>query len=192
MSGLKRPKRPIIILTGLHGVGKSTYAKPLAEEFNLEYVSTGSVFRRIAKEKGFTVAQFSEICMKTPEFDREIDSVTLSLLDSGGVVLDSLLAGWFAKNLESFKIFLKASFEVRCKRIASRENRPLEEVISETMARESSEKKRFMEYYGFNIEDLSIYDMVLDTGVLSQDSVNRILKTAVSAYLEEKWVRKNA
>ena len=187
LSGLKRPKRPIIILTGLHGVGKSTYAKPLAEEFNLEYVSTGSVFRRIARERGLTVSQLSELCMKTPEFDREIDSVTLSLLDSGGVVLDSLLAGWFARDVESFKIFLKASFETRCMRIASRENRPLEEVVSETAAREASERRRFMEYYGFNIDDLGLYDMVLDTGVLSQGSVSRILKTAVSAYLEEKW-----
>lgn len=187
MSRLKRPNRPIIILTGMHGVGKSTYAKPLAEEFNLEYVSTGMLFRKIASERGLTVAQLSEICMKTPEFDREIDSLTLSLLESGGVVLDSLLAGWFARDVESFKIFLKAPFETRCKRIASRENRPLEEVISETIARENSEKKRFMEYYGFNIEDLGLYDMVLDTGVLSQGSVSRILKTAVSAYLEEKW-----
>lgn len=192
MSGLKRPKKPIIILTGMHGVGKSTYAKPLAEEFNLEYVSTGMVFRRIAREKGLTVAQLSEICMKTPEFDKEIDSVTLSLLEFGGVVLDSLLAGWFARGIESFKIFLKAPFEIRCRRIASRENRPLEEVVSETIAREDSEKKRFMEYYGFNIEDLNLYDMVLDTGFLSQESVSRILKTAVSAYLEEKWVVKNA
>ncbi|MCS7138880.1 MAG: AAA family ATPase, partial [Crenarchaeota archaeon] len=186
MTGFKRPNRPIIILTGMHGVGKSTYAKPLAEEFNLEYVSTGMVFRRIAKEKGLTISQLSEICMKTPEFDREIDSMTLSLLESGGVVLDSLLAGWFARDFESFKIFLKAPFEIRCRRIASRENRPLDEVISETISRENSEKKRFMEYYGFNIDDLDLYDMVLDTGSLSQESVSRILKTAVSAYLEEK------
>ncbi|MBO3800287.1 MAG: AAA family ATPase [Candidatus Brockarchaeota archaeon] len=192
MSGLKRPRRPIIILTGMHGVGKSTYARPLAEEFNLEYVSTGIVFRKIAREKGLTLIQLSEICMRNPEFDREIDNVTISLLESGGVVLDSLLAGWFARDVESFKIFLKAPFEIRCKRIASRENRPLEEIISETRARENSEKKRFMEYYGFNIEDLSLYDMVLDTGVLSQDAVSRILKTAVSAYLEEKWVVENA
>ncbi|MDW8033931.1 MAG: AAA family ATPase [Nitrososphaerota archaeon] len=192
MTGFKRPNRPIIILTGMHGVGKSTYAKPLAEEFNLEYVSTGMVFRRIAKEKGLTISQLSEICMKTPEFDREIDSMTLSLLESGGVVLDSLLAGWFARDFESFKIFLKAPFEIRCRRIASRENRPLDEVISETISRENSEKKRFMEYYGFNIDDLDLYDMVLDTGSLSQESVSRILKTAVSAYLEEKWVVKNA
>lgn len=192
MPGLKRPKRPIIILTGLHGVGKSTYAKPLAEEFKLEYVSTGSVFRRMARERGLTLTQLSEMCMKTPEFDREVDNVTLSLLESGGVVLDSLLAGWFARDVESFKIFLKASFEVRCMRIASRENRPLEEVVSETAAREDSERKRFLEYYGFNIDDLSLYDMVLDTGVLSQDSVSRILKTAISAYLQEKWVGKDA
>jgi cytidylate kinase len=160
--------------------------------FNLEYVSTGSVFRQIARETGLSITQLSEMCLKTPEFDKKIDSITLSLLDSGGVVLDSLLAGWFAKEVESFKIFLKAPFEVRCRRIASRENRPLEEVASETVAREVSERKRFMEYYGFDIGDLSIYDIVVDTGVLSQESVSRILKTAVSAYLEEKWVGTDA
>ncbi len=184
---LRRPGKPIIIITGLHGVGKSTYAAPLAREFNLKHVSTGSVFRLIAEKKGFTLAQLSEICKKSSEFDREIDSVTLSLLDSGGVVLDSLLAGWFARDVESFKICLKAPFEVRCGRIALRENRPVEEIVSETIMREDSERKRFMDYYGFNIDDLSIYDIVLDTGSLSQNSVTRILKSAVSAYLNEKW-----
>jgi cytidylate kinase len=184
---LKRPEKPIIVISGLHGVGKSTYTMPLAREFKLQYVSTGSVFRSIAKEKGVTLAQLSEMCKTSPEFDREIDKVTLSLLDTGGAVLDSLLAGWFARDFESFKIFLKAPFEVRCRRIAARENRPLDEVVSETLAREESERKRFMEYYGFNIDDLSLYDMVLDTGGLSEGSVSRILKTAVQAYLEEKW-----
>lgn len=187
MLKLKRPKNPIIIISGLHGVGKSTYTVPLAREFKLQYVSTGSVFRAIAEEKGVTVAQLSEMCRRSPEFDREVDNVTLSILDTGGAVLDSLLAGWFAKDFESFKIFLKAPFEVRCRRIAARENRPLEEVVSETVAREESERKRFMDYYGFNIDDLSLYDMVLDTGGLSQGFVSRMLKTAVQAYLEEKW-----
>ncbi|MEM2929345.1 MAG: cytidylate kinase family protein [Thermoproteota archaeon] len=184
---MKRPMNPIIIITGMHGVGKSTYAVPLAREFNLKYVSTGSVFRSIAEKKGLTLSQLSEICKESSEFDREIDSVTLSLLDSGGVVLDSLLAGWFARDVESFKIYLKAPFEVRCRRIAARENRPIEEIVSETATREDSERKRFMEYYGFNIDDLSIYDMVLDTGSLSRGSLSRILKLAVSAYLKEKW-----
>lgn len=187
MLGLKRPRGPIVIITGLHGVGKSTYAVPLARGFNLKYVSTGSVFRSIAEKKGLTLAQLSEICKKSSEFDREIDSVTLSLLDSGGVVLDSLLAGWFARDVESFKIYLKAPFETRCRRIAERENRLFEEIVSETLTREESERKRFMEYYGFNIDDLSIYDIVLDTGSLSKASLSRILKLSVSAYLREKW-----
>ncbi|MGQ9478570.1 MAG: (d)CMP kinase [Thermoproteota archaeon] len=190
---MKRPERPIIILTGLHGVGKSTQALRVAEEFGLKYVSTGAVFRSIAERKSLTVTRLSEMCRETMEFDREIDSVTLSLLDSGGVVLDSLLAGWFARDVESFKIWLKASFEVRCRRIASRENRPLDEVVAETISREDSERRRFIGYYGFNIDDLSIYDMVLDTGSLSEKSVSRILKSAVSTYLEEKWgVKKDA
>ncbi|MBO3833151.1 MAG: AAA family ATPase [Candidatus Brockarchaeota archaeon] len=187
MAGLKRPRNPIIIITGLHGVGKSTFAAPLARQFNLRYVSTGSVFRSIAENKGLTLAQLSELCKKSPDFDREIDNVTLSLLDSGGVVLDSLLAGWFARGVESFKIYLKAPFEERCRRIAAREKKPFEEVVSETLTREDSERKRFFEYYGFNIDDLSIYDIIIDTGSLSQESVGRILKLAISAYLEEKW-----
>jgi len=184
---LRRPRNPIIIITGLHGVGKSTFAAPLATDFNLKYVSTGSVFRSIAEKKGLTLSQLSEACEKSPEFDREIDNVTLSLLDSGGVVLDSLLAGWFARDVESFKIYLKAPFEARCRRIAAREKRPFEEIVSETLTREDSERKRFMDYYGFNIDDLSIYDIIIDTGSLSQESVARILKSAVSAYLQEKW-----
>ena len=41
----------VVTISGLHGSGKSTYAKALAEEFRLRYVSAGQLFRDIAKIK---------------------------------------------------------------------------------------------------------------------------------------------
>ena len=35
-----------ITISGLHGTGKSTYAKRIAEAFRLRYVSAGEFFRR--------------------------------------------------------------------------------------------------------------------------------------------------
>lgn len=41
----------VIILIGLQGSGKSTQGKPLSEEFGIPYLSSGHIFRDIAKGK---------------------------------------------------------------------------------------------------------------------------------------------
>ncbi len=40
----------VITLSGLHGTGKTTYAKPLSQIFNLRHISAGILFRQIAEE----------------------------------------------------------------------------------------------------------------------------------------------
>ena len=42
-----------IVISGPPAVGKTTVAKGLAEEFNLQYLSGGDVLKEMAKEQGF-------------------------------------------------------------------------------------------------------------------------------------------
>ena len=178
-----------VTVSGPHGVGKSTYARYLSEKFNLKYVSAGTLFRSLAFEHQMSVEEFNRYCEENSSIDRMIDKRSRELLERGGVVLDSLLAGWLAKNIANvYKIYLSAPLEVRVKRIAQRENKPYEVALRETLSREESERKRFLEFYGFDISDLSIYDLILNTALFSIELNLKILEVAVEAYIRSRGV----
>ncbi|MFQ6076866.1 MAG: AAA family ATPase, partial [Candidatus Bathyarchaeia archaeon] len=45
----------VVTVSGLHGTGKSTYARALSEAFDLRHVSAGGLFRQIALERGLSI-----------------------------------------------------------------------------------------------------------------------------------------
>lgn len=174
-----RERRPVIAIAGLHGVGKTVYAKAVAEKYNLRYVSAGTIFRKIAKKRRMSLIQLSELAKRDDTIDREIDRQTVEAAKMGGCVLDGLLVAWMAGDLADLKIWLKAPLEVRVRRVSDREGGKLEEALRETLARERAELERFKAYYGINLNDLSIYDLVIDTSKFTLESVKRLIFSAV-------------
>lgn len=181
------PKGPVIIFGGLHGVGKSTYARIISEKFKLEYVSTGTMFRKLASEKGLSLTELSQLASKDPSIDKIIDEMSKEKILEGNVVFDSLLAPFLAKDVESFKIYLFAPIEVRISRIANRDSKSNEQSWNETIFREKLEIKRFKEYYGFDLNDTSFYNLMLDTSLFDIEGNIKILESAVGVYLERRW-----
>jgi len=176
---LSRRRRGLVItVSGLHGSGTSTQARRLAESLGLRYISAGLLFRRIAEERGLTLEELSRLAEESPELDRMIDERTKEEARRGGVVIDATLAGWMAEDAD-LKIFLTAPLEERVRRIARREGLSLEEAMRETLKRERSERERFKRYYGIDINDLSIYDVVLNTALFKPDVTARILRGIV-------------
>ena len=53
----------------------------------------------------------------------------------------------------------------------------------ETRSREESEQKRYLDYYGVDISDLSIYDVILNTGLFDIEATAHILKCIVDQYI---------
>jgi CMP/dCMP kinase len=43
--------------------------------------------------------------------------------------------------------------------------------MAEMRRREDSERRRYLQFYGYDVHDLSVYDLVLDTTELTRDSV---------------------
>jgi cytidylate kinase len=68
---------------------------------------------------------------------------------------------------------------VRAQRIADREHTVYEESLQKIIDREASEKKRYKKYYKKDIDDLSLYDLVLNTRLWDQEGVFNIVKTAI-------------
>ena len=179
---------PIIIaIAGPHGSGKSTVAKKIAKEFGFRYLSAGSIFRKIAKERGVSLEDLSYKLLTEPEVDEAIDNRTKEEAKKGNVVIDAQLAGWMTKGINHFSVLITASFETRCKRIAKRDGKSLEEATRETKTREETEAKRFKELYGIDVGDLSIYDLVISTERLDANDTIKLVRSAIAEVVLPKY-----
>jgi cytidylate kinase len=81
------------------------------------------------------------------------------------------------------KIIFTAPLEVRAKRVADRDGKPVSEALAEVLAREESNRRRAQKHYGLDIEDLSVGSLVLDTSLLDVEGVKKVVETFVREYL---------
>ncbi|MHA1302686.1 MAG: (d)CMP kinase [Candidatus Heimdallarchaeaceae archaeon] len=171
---------PIIAISGKHGSGKTTAAKKLAEILGYKYVSAGVVFREMARERGYSLKEFSNLAEKDSSIDRQIDEQTVAIAKQfDNIVVDAQLAGWLLRDFANLSVCISATFENRVKRIAQRENRSLDDVHSETLLRERSEGARYAALYSYDIDDLGIYDLIINTDRINANTVVEILLAAV-------------
>jgi len=173
----------LITVSGPPGSGKSTNAAGLADRLGLEHVSGGDIFREMAADRDMTPVEFNEFAEEDPQFDRKLDRRLREIATTGDeLVLESRLAGWLAADHADFRFWFDAPLSVRAERIADREAKPVDRARTETRRREDSERKRYSEYYGIDIDDLSIYDAAYNTARWSPDSFLDVLVAAVEAY----------
>ena len=179
-----KPEDLVITVAGPHGSGRTTQAKLISEEFGLRYISAGTIFRQRAKELGLSLEEMTLKASESSDFDNYLDRISKEESKIGGVIIDATLSAWMAEDPD-LRIYLTCPLEERVKRIASREGRDASEIEKETKFRERKERERFMEYYGINIDDLSVYDMVINTKLLDEKGISRILKAFISEYLNK-------
>ena len=175
-----------ITISGLHGTGKSTYAKILSKDFGLRHISAGDFFRQIAKDKGISVIELSQMASSNREIDFLIDERTKNEAEIGNIIIDGLLAGWMVGDLADIKIYLVASERVRIERVASREKISFDDAKKNTLLREAIEKDRFKRVYTLNIDDYLIYDLILNTGLISLEANVGVIRKFIQEYIKLK------
>ena len=168
----------IVTVSGPHGTGKSTYAARLAQALRIRHVSAGSLFRRIANEKGLSLEELGEKALEDPSIDKLVDERTIAEADKGSVVVDGQLAGWILKERTDLRIYLTAPEEVRLERIAKRDKLTLQDARLQTEQRESVQRERYLRHYSFQVEDRSIYQLVLDTSLGTIEDTAKVLISA--------------
>lgn len=163
-----------ITISGPPGSGKTTACSKLSEALGLEAVVFGKIFREFAAEKNLSLGELGAIAENDPSIDRMIDSRILEIARAHSeIILESRLSAYMlARNgIPAFKILLDASPDVRMARVGVREGETLEEATAKTVERQNSEAKRYMKYYGIDINDFSVYDLVLNTDDMTPDQV---------------------
>lgn len=169
----------VIIIGGEAGSGKSTTVELLAKKLGYETLQSGELVRAVAKERGYTIEEFSEIAKKDPELDKEIEKRALQEARKGNIIIQSRVLAFLedTKNLPSVvTIYIDAPPEVRAGRIAKREGITAEEARKNFEYREANNKERYHDIYGLDTSDRSVYDLVIDNSALSpQETLDAIL-----------------
>jgi len=158
----------IITISGKPGCGKSTIAKILSKKLNYELISSGDKFREIAKEKGINITDFTANYLPNhPEIDLEIDQYFIDYAkDNNNLIIPTRVVAYLLdlNKIEHFKVYLYADFDVRLERISYREKDvDIVDLKKELELREKSECDNFIRLYNIDINDLTMYNLVIYT-----------------------------
>jgi cytidylate kinase len=173
-----------IAISGIHGSGTSTAAKQLSEYLGLKLVSAGAVFRESAKKRGYKdVSNFIEIVEGNPELKEELDATIRLEAESGNVIVEGRIVCWTAKEFAHLRVMLDAPPKVRVPRISKRSGVALEEAEKETRQRELEEKQWFLANRNIDLDDKSVFDLIINTDRLAPSQVVQIISAAISSIM---------
>lgn len=170
-----------ITISGPPGSGKTTVCDLLSERLGLKSIVFGKIFRQLAADRNMSLAEFGALAEKDPSIDKSIDDHILEIArTTDDIILESRLSAHILKKngIPAFKVYLTATEETRTSRIGEREDKTKAQSMKETIDRQASEAKRYMMYYGIDVTDMSVYDLVLPTDDITPEQVvERIIGT---------------
>ena len=166
-----------ITISGLPGTGKTTVAELLKTRLGLRYEYSGGIYREMAKKHKMSLEEFGKYCETHQEIDEKLDRNQLRILRKGNVIVEGRISGWLAyrNNIPAVKVLLKAGINVRTGRIVKREQGDVETRKKEISTREKSEATRYKKYYGIDIRDTSIYDIIINTSDKTPEEILEII-----------------
>jgi CMP/dCMP kinase len=163
-----------VILCGRIGSGKSSVGKIVANNLGLKFYSTGNLMREIAAEKGMKLKEF--VAQRGDDVDHLVDERTKKFgEENDNFLFDSKLAFHFIE--DCFTIFLEVANEVAAHRIyvdqrdSEHSAKSMDEVLEKNLSRWKKDRDRYVRMYDVDIDDMSNYDIVLDTTELNVDEV---------------------
>jgi cytidylate kinase len=176
----------LITVSGPPGSGTTTVAQRVADRLGLELVPGGEVFRALAAERDMSLPVFGRYVADHPEVDVELDSRLARRARDGGAVIESRLAGWIAHNerLAAVVVWIDCDPRIRAQRVAAREGVSVGRALADNEERQRVERGRYLALYGVDLTDLSIYELVLDSGELQpQELADRVVDAAEKRFV---------
>lgn len=168
----------IITISGTPGSGKSTLSRLLSSRLGMELVSVGDIFRKQAQDRCMSLEEFGLLAKSDEDIDRMLDEEQKKIAkEKENLILEGRLSGFLVDAY--LKVWLKAPVEVRAERIARREEKPVAKAKAETKDREECERERYLKYYNIDTNDLSVYDLVIDSSRWSAEEISEIVAKAI-------------
>ncbi|MEM0449014.1 MAG: AAA family ATPase [Methanomassiliicoccales archaeon] len=163
-----------ITISGPPGSGKTTICRLLADRLGYAYVISGNVFREMAKQHGMSLVEFGALAQRDPRYDRMIDEAMIQrAMQEKDIILEGRLAAHnlTRRGIPAFKVYLDADPYTRAKRIVEREGNDLERTAREMREREECEAQRYLQWYGIDLKDRGVYDLIVDTAKLTPEEI---------------------
>jgi len=166
-----------ITISGLPGTGKTTVARLLEKRLGLRYVYSGEIFRETAKKFKMSLEEFGKYCELHQEIDEKLDQYQLGILRKGNVIVEGRISAWLAyqNHIPALKVLLDADINVRVSRIVIREQGDITQRKKEILKREKSEATRYKKYYGIDVSDTTIYDVIVDASKKTPEEIMEII-----------------
>lgn len=185
----------VITIDGPSGAGKGTLAYYLSELLEIPNYSAGDFFRELAEEKGLTVEELSEQADK--ETDMKVDRRTLEKGLEEDCVIESRISSWVLGSYSDFRVYVTADLEERARRVArdhetgSRENEEavtdVEEVEEKIEKRDRDNRERYSDYYGIDVENLEMYDLIIDNTEMSIEEQQELVEKALKERFPQRF-----
>lgn len=168
----------IITISGLAGSGTTTASKILSKKLDVPYLSAGDIFRQMAAERDMDVLEFGKFAEENKNIDILLDKRQSEVAkEYENLIVEGRLSAHFVE--ADLKVGFIAPIDVRTKRICKRENKSYEVVKEEVISRSNSEAKRYREIHGIDINDMEIYDFIINTGSFNAESIADIILKVV-------------
>lgn len=182
-------KKEIISIAGELASGKGAVSSILVEKLNYGIYRNGEYFRKLAKEHNMDVTTFNMYVDKHPEIDIQIEKSAAEYAKTHTKFIIDARLGWYAVP-ESFKIYLTVDIDEAARRAFNDAKRKetenfnsIEEQKQDLVKRYTLENERYFKLYNVRKEDLSNYDLVLDT---TNNTPEEIANKIIDEY--KKWL----
>ncbi len=185
-------KKNIIALAGDLAAGKGAVSEILIKDLNYGIYRNGAYARKLAKEMGLDITSFNAFLAEHPEIDLQIEkSASEYAKDHDNFIIDARL-GWYAVP-ESFKVYLRVDIDVAAHRAFNDHDRKstenfatVEEQKADMIRRFNMENERYWKLYKVHKEDMSNYDLVIDTTKKTPQEVAEIIETEYAKWQKEE------
>jgi cytidylate kinase len=169
-----------ISITADSGVGSTTTAKKLHQILGYtpwRWVNAGAIMRIFAKERGMTIEEFAAYMNEHTEekYDERCDRMIEHFGEHDYVIFEGRLVHFFAP--QAFHVRLVCDPRVRAERRAKDAGLSVQDMYEKIVERDRRNAERYLQVYGSDcLWPDEKFDLVLDTGVLSPDTIaERIL-----------------
>ncbi len=180
-TGREKNSDTVITIDGYAGSGKGTLAKQISGLTGLKHFSASDVFYQVAEERGLEDHELSEKAEK--EVDLAVDKKTLERGLNQSCIIESRISSWVLGTHSDLRIRLTAETCERARRLAKREGMRIKEAKKIVEKRDREDARRYKKYYGLELDDYSIYDLIIDNTDMEIEKQKKLVEKALKQAL---------